>query len=198
MQRRRRRRSVLILSEGTRTEPRYFTDLKNHLKDQAGLSIIVDGLAPSEGLTGLHKRVGREIVTRPELDEIWCVIDDDERGAAVTDFCNRVHALATSKTPRIRVAISNPCFEYWLLLHFNDTRKKYHGSPGRSACAQVIKELKSHLKDYEKNSRPFEKIKDQMSVAIAPAKIPREEGASSTEVGKLVERLLALAAAESN
>lgn len=160
----------------------------------------MDGLAPGEGLTGLRKRVEREIAGKPELDEIWCVIDDDERGAAITDFRNRVHALSTSKTPEIRVAISKPCFEYWLLLHFTDTRKGYHGFSGRSACAQVITELKSHLKDYEKNDRQlFDRLLERMPGAIERAKRPREEGASSTDVGKLVERLLALAAAaESN
>lgn len=95
--------------------------------------------------------------------------------------------------------MSKPCFEYWALLHFEDTTKGYRGSNGRSACAQVIKALKRHHPQYEKNDpQLFEKIKEQMPVAIERAKRPREEGESSTDIGELVERLLGLAAAESN
>ena len=64
----------------------------------------------------------------------------------------------------------------------------------------MIAELKRHLPQYEKNDpQLFEKTKERMPDAVERAKRPREEGASSTDVGKLVERLLALAAAaESN
>lgn len=96
--------------------------------------------------------------------------------------------------------LSTPCFEYWLLLHFKDTTKSYRGLHRRSACAQVIEELKSDLRDYRKNdSRLFKELEERMPVAIERAKRSREEGASSTEVWRLVERLLALAAtADSN
>lgn len=86
-----------------------------------------------------------------------------------------------------------PCFEYWLLLHFEYTTKAFLGTPGRSACRRVISELKRHLSDYEKNDpRLFVRLREQMPEAVARAKQGRKEGASFTDVGELVERLLRL------
>ena len=48
-----------------------------------------------------------------EFDEVWCVFDTD----------NHVHlskAIADAGQSGIKVAVSNPCFELWLVLHVQD------------------------------------------------------------------------------
>ena len=93
----------------------------------------------------------------------------------------------------VRLVLSMPCFEYWLLLHFEYTTRAFLGTPGRSACSRVISELKRHLPDYEKNDpRLFVRLREQMPEAVARAKQGRKEGASFTDVGESVERLLRL------
>ena len=48
---------------------------------------------------------------------------------------------------------SVPCFEYWLLLHFDYSTRPYAGRPGRSSGSQVVGELKQYMPSYEKGQR---------------------------------------------
>lgn len=70
------------------------------------------------------------------------------------------------------VIINNPCFEYWLLLHFEVTSKFY------SSYADLVKQLKKHLPDYDKsqvyytkqNKDIYLRLSTQLPTAIANAK----------------------------
>lgn len=187
------RPAILILCEGTRTEPNYFSDLK----EQRRLSQLrVLGLAPGEGLRGLARRVELEVEPAQGLDEIWCVVDHDERGVEFEKFLTEVKKLQNLRSrPRIQVVVSRPCFEYWFLLHFENTTRAFHGSRGGdSACSQVISRLKQHLPNYQKNDRRlFLRLQEDLPGAIKYAKRKRAEGSSFTDVWKLVERLYTLA-----
>ena len=48
-----------------------------------------------------------------DFDEIWCIFDTDEHK-------NLPHALNDAIQSRINVAVSNPCFELWLVLHVRE------------------------------------------------------------------------------
>ena len=52
---------------------------------------------------------GRRTVNR-SFDEVWCIFDRDDHHRF--DEATRV-----AKKAGIRTAISNPCFELWLILH---------------------------------------------------------------------------------
>ena len=98
---------------------------------------------------------------------------------------------------KIRAAISTPCFEYWLLLHFTFTNKPFQGTPGGpSACQQVIRELETYIEDYRKaDGGIYGRCREQLPTAIQNAKRnPRSGRSSSTDVWKLVERLQELRA----
>ena len=59
------------------------------------------------------------------------------------------------KIENVRVVVNNPCFEYWFLLHFEATQKKY------SNCSSTIKRLEKQLPDYSKTEKYFKnKSKD--------------------------------------
>ncbi len=74
-------------------------------------------------------------------------------------------------------------------------RVKQPGLPGVRNAVTTAAETALSSNDRQR----FEKLPERMPDAVGRAKRPRPEGASSTEVGRLVERLLALAAAaESN
>lgn len=149
----------------------------------------------SEGLSGVAKRLTSAINEGAPEDEYWCVVDHDERDVEFTRFLSRVKRLRSLRSrPQIRVIVSKPCFEYWFLLHFEHTTRAFHGSPGRSACTQVITKLKRYLPDYRKNdARLFVRLREHLPKAIDLAKRGRTEGSSFTDVGELVERLGALA-----
>ena len=48
-----------------------------------------------------------------DFDEVWCIFDTDEHK-------NLPHALNDAIQSRINVAVSNPCFELWLVLHVRE------------------------------------------------------------------------------
>ena len=61
-------------------------------------------------------RTGDDFV---RYDEVWCVFDVDDH-PRVPD------ARAQAQSADLRIAMSNPCFELWLLLHFTDNPGMQH------------------------------------------------------------------------
>lgn len=179
--RRASRSSILIVCEGTLTEPFYFSALKQAWRLP---SVRVVGSEPGTGLVRLRQRARRELAAMSPGDEVWCVVDHDDRESGMA-------ALRSGASAQFHVAVSKPCFEFWLLLHFGFTTRPFKGTPGRSACVQVTRELKRHLPDYQKNDPGvFERVADQLPTAVSNAKRASRAGAASyTDVWKLIDRL---------
>ena len=119
-------------------------------------------------------------------DEAWLVVDKDHWQDRDLEQLHKWSQGAEN----YGFALSNPRFEYWLLLHFEDGTRI--GS-SRECSAR----LKRHLPDYDKNI-DTRKIKPEMiEDAIRRARVrdnppcadwPRQFG--STTVYKLVENIL--------
>jgi hypothetical protein len=94
-----------------------------------------------------------------------------------------------AKAHHISLAVSNPCFELWLLLHFTYHSSWINRHDAQSAC-------RAHLKDFEKCIK-FREVRERLEVAIVRAeqldKWQDERGCSgenpSTTVHKLVQRM---------
>ncbi len=89
-----------------------------------------------------------------------------------------------------RVAVSNPCFEFWLLLHFEEGH-------GIATFREVIERLRRHLPDYGKeiDSRSFtrERIGDAIRRASGKDTPPSPDwprNPGNTTVYRLVKKLL--------
>ena len=63
----------------------------------------------------------RDEADAEEQDEKWALLDADhyQEGTHLTSFLS---ALQQAKNAGIQVAISKPCFEFWLLLHWVDVQ----------------------------------------------------------------------------
>lgn len=55
------------------------------------------------------------------------------------------------KYNNVVIIVNNPCLEFWLLLHFETTSKYF------DTCEGAEKQLKKHLKDYEKSQKYYTK-----------------------------------------
>jgi hypothetical protein len=55
------------------------------------------------------------------------------------------------KIKNVIVIVNNPCLEFWLLLHFEQTSRLF------TPCNSAEKQLKKHLPDYEKTRQYFTK-----------------------------------------
>ena len=179
---------VLIVCEGSKTEPYYFEQLRDDLKlSTANIEIVGYGVDPLTLVTRAIK-----IDKQSRYDHIYCVFDKDIH-PSYPEALQKIN-----KTPRFHAIHSVPCFEYWLLLHFIYTTQPFHSSGNLSVCEIVIKSLKKYLPNYDKTDELiFEKIKDQMDLAIQRARAVEQyhqEHATgtdnpSTRVYKLVEYL---------
>jgi len=88
-------------------------------------------------------------------DQLWYCGDTDHWVAA-SHLANLVQVIQSCNQAGYQVALSNPCFELWLLLHFFDL------PPGVSSCEQISDYLKSNTGGYTKSGGCFAPITSQM------------------------------------
>lgn len=72
------------------------------------------------------------------FDEVWCAYDVDEHPRL-----NDARQLAAAN--EIDLAVSNPCFELWLLLHFRDSPGMRHRHDVQALLAKFIEGYDKHL-----------------------------------------------------
>lgn len=142
---------VLIVCEGKKTEPIYFECLIKALR-LATANVVVDGdcgSSPDRVFKHAKKLYKKSNEIGNSYDKVFCVFDKDSHPSymATIDAINR-------STPKgIFVAINSiPCFEYWLLLHFEYSIKPYAKSGKKSIADMVLTDLKKQpsFKKYQK------------------------------------------------
>jgi hypothetical protein len=110
------KRTIVVHCEGEASEPDYLNGLKRlpHIKENIAITIEID---PGHGvpLTLVERAVARK-ESDEEVDELWCVFDVE----APRKHPNLAKAVRLAAAHDIRLAISNPCFELWLILHSQD------------------------------------------------------------------------------
>lgn len=114
--RREPRRVIRVLTEGKLTEPDYLTRWARLNRSRVRLEISNSGMTPEALVRRAKehmKHSRRTKRTDPEFDEIWCVFDVDQHP-------NIAQAINEARQSGIETAVSNPCFELWLVLHKND------------------------------------------------------------------------------
>jgi hypothetical protein len=150
----------LIVCEGTRTEPGYFNELRHTERIPIELVISPGGVPKTlvERAVELKNAAKKDAKTRQDVnllyDEVWCVFDIDEH-PAVPD------AKQQARDNGIELAISNPCFELWIVLHFRDQRAHIDRAVVQRDCAK-------YLPDYEK-AVPFAKLHPNYDAAVRRA-----------------------------
>jgi hypothetical protein len=117
-------RLFVIASEGAVTEPRYFNGLKERwhnprihvevlIREQPGLS------SPQQVLKALDRF--KDDYQLRDGDQLWVVIDRDSQSWKPRAMAS---AARECEQKEYFLAVSNPCFEIWLLLHFEDVPKQ--------------------------------------------------------------------------
>jgi hypothetical protein len=114
------RRRFLIYCEGQVTERIYLDGIKQQLRN-GGVEIVV-GSKHGEPLGLVEAAVKHAKQFKPKsperFDEVWCVFDVE----APIPHGSLAEALRCAERENVGCAVSNPCFELWLLLHFGDHR----------------------------------------------------------------------------
>ena len=145
------RASVLIVTEGEKTEPYYFAFFKRSLR----LSNVAVEICGEECGSDPLSVVGygeTRFLRDKSIDICICVIDRDSHNLRRFEAAlSKGEALDAKHRRTFIVAVSDPCIEFWYLLHFQYSRKPYQRSGKRSRAEVAIGELQSHWPEYEKN-----------------------------------------------
>lgn len=114
------RKTLVVFCEGTRTEPDYLDALKRlpAVRNIAAVDLRVEtgqGRTDPRSLVSLAIEARRRATaTDEEIDQFWCVFDVEWPN----NHPNLPEAVALARQNGVEVAVSNPCFELWLILHF--------------------------------------------------------------------------------
>ncbi|QLB20048.1 CRISPR-associated protein [Vespertiliibacter pulmonis] len=188
---------VLIVCEGSKTEPLYFKALREEYQlHTANIEICNSSGSDPISIVNHAKIRYREAKNeRNSFDRVYCVFDKDQH-ANYKPAIKTLESLAPKNT--FFAITSIPCFEYWILLHFSYTTRPYVATHRKSAADSVISELKKYIPHYEKNVNIFDMIKGSTSFAITNAKKANESAQRgstdnpSTKIVYLVEDLINL------
>ena len=132
----------VIFCEGELTEPRYLKALASLQEVRSAATLDIRGLGYEPRRLVEEARATKRTERRQSsgATEYWCVFDVE----APTQHARLHDAVQMARDNGIGVAISNPCFELWLVLHYADheswidndacrtLRRQHDGSQGKS------------------------------------------------------------------
>ena len=150
-------KTLILVCEGEKTEPIYF----NHYKERrSGLRI----LTPNSTVTDPENLVNFALrqIKKYDLDigygdQVWCVFDADGNKK---ENIEKAKALAGNK---VKLCLSNPCFELWYLLHF-------YYFDNKTSTAEVQQKLNRYIKNYDKTKDYFDLLISNREKAIKNSK----------------------------
>lgn len=159
--RRKRRPIIYIICEGKETEIKYF----KHFRSRNCLVDIVPISSKHKAAEHLVKHA-KGLLSQSDYfpkdgDQLWCVFDcDDNKNSELKN------AADYAEKHGYKIAYSNPCFEYWYLLHFVKQNSYLNGAE------EVLHQLQSkgRLEKYEKNLDVFADLLPHQSEAMQRAR----------------------------
>lgn len=173
---------IIIATEGQKTEKQYFSIFRNPKINVVVIPTTDGKSAPNHVLSRLD--IIKNDYELNDDDSLWLMIDIDRiRDEQRSQICQKALQKGFS------LAISNPCFELWLYLHFVEIDDM------NISCSQLEKKLRNFLGGYNKSKLDLEKYKGQIHFAVERAKSldtnPSERWPNSigTHVYKIVEML---------
>lgn len=132
---------VLVVCGAMNTEPAYLKGLLASVDNRA-VAVKIK-ICAQDPVSVVRHTVAERDKAGDHYHQAWCVLDVDE-------FAHLDEALRLAADEGVEVALSNPCFELWLLLHFRDHRAAVTG------YAQAKKHLSDHHPNYSKAAREFD------------------------------------------
>lgn len=163
-----------------KTELAYLTGLRKTSRNSAvAAKVLTHPCDPDRVIEYARKFRDR---AGSDFDQTWCVLDVDQ-----FDY---TRALPTAERNNINLAISNPCFETWLLLHHIDL----HAPLRNAGATQDL--LKQVVPAYDKTDLDFSDFAPQVPEAIRRAKLMASKGSAlgdnpSSGMWELVELIAA-------
>lgn len=105
----------MVFTEGRSSEPDYVNALRKLPQVARNVALTVE-IFPEHGVPLTLVRHAVEHIGDAEIDECWCVFDVEWP----LNHPNLRSAVQMAQANGISLAVSNPCFELWLVLHHQD------------------------------------------------------------------------------
>lgn len=158
-----------IVGDGP-TEKHYFEQL-NVICGIRNISIKPDLPDTARKGEGKYNKVFNraESLLADDYDHVHCLIDYDAviQERKTSDFQTKCRKLLKAYPNRLTIYINNPCFEMWLLLHYEKTSRSF------DSCKRVETALKKYVKDYSKQQdytrQLCSKLYPKISTAVSNA-----------------------------
>lgn len=148
---------ILIVSEDTKSSPNYFKEIRQHhrlLTASVQVEPSMLGTAPKHVVEyakqlflkgDSHKRINPRAFER-----VYAVFDRDDHttyheALSVANSLDGKFRNDDRRKVTFRAIASVPCFELWLLLHYEDIRHGVHRN-------EIQRRLKSYIPGYEKGA----------------------------------------------
>lgn len=142
-----------IYCEGEKTEPNYLGGYLAQIKDGRLRSVIT--IEPTRKNTPVQ--LVEEAIAHmrspetPKGDEFWVVYDRESAAKYPDEFHDRAFVMARHNN--VNIALSNICFEQWILMHFTDSSASYPCYNDLIRDSQLKALFRKETgKDYEKAS----------------------------------------------
>lgn len=165
---------MLIVCGAKKTEEAYLRGLRDSVPNPSvDVEVLLRPKSPEQVVE--HAAKHRDSSSN-DFDEVWCVVDVDQFAIDGARTMAKAHG--------IQLAISDPCFELWLLLHHCDCTA--HLADCGAAKHLLLKKLPS----YDKRSLVFGDFAMGVQAAIERAQKLGDDGNPSTGMWRLALRIL--------
>lgn len=176
------RRSILIATNGVRTENAYLTQLKRQV-DHSVLSVTI---LPINGEPEtMMRRLRSPNGDTSAYDEVWLVVDEDgaDRTGLLADC-----ATLSKKTQQWTAVVTRPCFEAWLVAHYEPVRRYAHQADAARHFHQVSSTQKNR-KELPSNF-PMEAVQSAVDRSILTGEVLGEPNTLPPSPGSAMPHLL--------
>ncbi|MBM3334999.1 RloB domain-containing protein, partial [Candidatus Sumerlaeota bacterium] len=180
-------RLIVIATEGSETEKKYFTVFRSTHVQVRVLPTEQGRSSPNHVFSSLSK-FKREYELSAD-DQLWVMVDVDRWPKKMLAQVAR-----GARQKGFRMAVSNPCFELWLYLHHSDIDRGK-----RYTSQEMKKELAELLGGYDPSDLQTEQFERHIEAALRRARAldvaPKERWPSNTgtHVYRVVNEVLQLA-----
>jgi hypothetical protein len=197
---------LLIVSEGSKTEPHYFREIRAAYRLHTANVEVQPcelGTAPIQVVQyarDLFEKGDRHKRIQPRaFERVYAVFDRDDHDSyfdalALAESLQGTLRNDNKQAIQFQAIASVPCFELWLLLHYADIQAVIHRD-------EVMRRLRQHLPAYVKASNDvFAHTRGQLEIATARAQTlsaqftAHDAPAPYTGVDALVKQLTTLRA----
>lgn len=168
---------IIIATEGTNTEPMYFNDMASpqyFYNPRIHVEVLEreDTASAPEYVIRMLDEFRSHYKLKAGVDELWLVVDTDRWGDAKL---STIGTLCQQKD--YQIAVSNPCFELWLLLHHrslddypSETLDEFRANRRIGSRTRLEIELVKLLGEYSKSSLRMEDFLPYIRDAIERAR----------------------------